>query len=72
MPTLMIRNIPAPVHRRLREAATRARRSMNQEAILLLQAGLSETRDLPAVVPFRGAKPLTVRLVSAAIREGRS
>lgn len=72
MPTLVIRNVPAPVHRRLREAAAHARRSMNQEAILLLQEGLSGARELPPVVPFRGARPLTVRLVSAAIREGRA
>ena len=38
--TLVLRNVPDAVYRRLKAVAASHRRSMNQEAILALQAGL--------------------------------
>lgn len=40
MPTLVLRNVPDAICRQLKDAATRHRRSMTQEAIVSLQIGL--------------------------------
>jgi len=67
MPTLVIKDVPVELHRRLKEEAQKAHRSMNGEAIYLLEAGLSEepgvsaAHELPA--PYQGKKPLTDKLI---------
>jgi plasmid stability protein len=40
MNTLVLRQVPDPLYRRLKAVAAAHRRSMNQEAILALEAGL--------------------------------
>ncbi|CRI64516.1 hypothetical protein THIOKS11990012 [Thiocapsa sp. KS1] len=40
MHTLVLRNVPDDIYRELKESAANHRRSMTQEAILSLQAGL--------------------------------
>lgn len=44
MPTLVLRNVPEALYRRLKETAAQHRRSMTQEAIISLEVGL-EGRD---------------------------
>ena len=74
MPTLVIRDLPEALHRRLKEEAEKAHRSMNREAIYLLEAGLSENKavaaahELPA--PYEGKKPLTDKLIHQWKRQG--
>lgn len=46
MPTLTIRNVPAPVVRSLKGLARRRRRSMEQEVRELLEAHVSERRSI--------------------------
>jgi plasmid stability protein len=41
MPTLVIKDVPVELHRRLKKEAQKAHRSMNGEAIHLLEAALS-------------------------------
>ncbi|MFN6134237.1 MAG: FitA-like ribbon-helix-helix domain-containing protein [Synechococcaceae cyanobacterium] len=43
MNTLVLRQVPDALYRRLKAVAAAHRRSMNQEAILALQAGLPES-----------------------------
>jgi plasmid stability protein len=74
MPTLVIKDVPVELHRRLKKEAQKAHRSMNGEAIYLLESGLSETKsvshaqELPA--PYRGEKPLTNKLIHQWKRKG--
>jgi antitoxin VapB len=42
MPTLVLRNVPDELYRQLKDTAKLHRRSMTQEAILSLHAGLTE------------------------------
>ena len=73
MPALLIKNLPAPLHRKLREAALRNHRSMTRQALAILEEGLEEpmsTADWPA--PFQGPIPLTPRMVNRAKRQGRA
>ncbi|MCP5197934.1 MAG: Arc family DNA-binding protein [Gammaproteobacteria bacterium] len=48
MSTLVLRNVPDDLHHRLKEMAAAHRRSMNQEAIVLLKAALGE---IPVAAP---------------------
>lgn len=43
MPTLMVKNIPARLHVRLKEEAKKHRRSMTQEAIVILERSLNRS-----------------------------
>jgi len=74
MPTLVIKDVPVELHRRLKEEAQKAHRSMNGEAIYLLESGLSDTKsvsvahELPA--PYQGKKPLTYKMIQRWKRQG--
>jgi plasmid stability protein len=72
MASLLIKNVPEELHRRLRERATRERRSVNNEVIVLIELALqAPTRaTLPEPVPLR--KPVDERTVLRARRAGRS
>ena len=47
MPTLVLRNVPDDLYRRLKETAANHRRSMTQEAIVSLQAALVGLQEQP-------------------------
>ena len=47
MPTLVLRNVPDDLYRRLKETAANHRRSMTQEAIVSLQAALVGLQEPP-------------------------
>ncbi len=70
MPSILIKDIPAELHQRLREAATRDHRSLSKEVIALLEAALA---DRPAELPppIELAFPLTKEWLDKAIGEGR-
>jgi plasmid stability protein len=74
MATLVIKDLPEDLHRRLKEEAQKAHRSMNREAVYLLEAGLNGTRaalsarELPA--PYEGKIPLTDKLIHQWKRKG--
>jgi plasmid stability protein len=51
MPNITLKNVPDEVHQRLKEQAERHRRSMNREAIWILERALCPTpRDADAVI----------------------
>lgn len=72
MSTLVIKNLPPELHRKLKEQAARHRRSMTREAIVLLEEALGRgdgVRELPP--PYRGAFPMTESFIDEAKRQGR-
>ncbi|MEK7404848.1 MAG: Arc family DNA-binding protein [Acidobacteriota bacterium] len=72
MPDILIKDVPAAVHTRLKELASRNRRSMNRQALVLLEEALAQAgqaRQLPPV--FKGRVPLTSGLMDKAKRAGR-
>lgn len=74
MPSLVIKNLPQELHRKLKEQASRHHRSMIREAVTLLEQALSggpEVRKEPPV-PFRGRLALTDEFLDRAKREGRA
>lgn len=74
MPTLVIKDLPAELHRRLKEEAEKTRRSMTKEAIYLMETALQgetapfQARELPA--PYQGTKPLTDKMIQKWKRKG--
>jgi hypothetical protein len=73
MATLVIKNVPDQVHARLRAQAARNRRSVTQEAIHLIETGITVPRLAPTLAPPIKVKggPLATAEIEAAINEGR-
>lgn len=78
MPNLTIKGLPDELHARLKERAERHRRSMNSEAIMILERALTNRRP-DAEEMIRRAEALNERIgktvpdiVNEAKREGRA
>lgn len=78
MPTLTIKKVPEELYERLKERATRHRRSMNSEAIVLLERALMPSRRsaeeviAQAEVLDREIGKCFPDIVNEAKREGRA
>lgn len=72
MPGFVIKDLPEPLHRKLKEQATRHHRSMVKEVLAVLEQALgAEAAQAKAPPPFRGRFALTDRFLDKARREGR-
>jgi plasmid stability protein len=70
MASILIKDIPADLHERLRLAAQRDHRSLNKEVIALLEEALKpRSAELPPAI--RGTFALTPDWLEQAISEGR-
>lgn len=72
MPALLIKDLPTDIHRQLKEQAAYHRRSMTQQAIVLLKQGLNQVRPVPAFTPFKGRHALANQFINVAKRDGRA
>lgn len=72
MPALVIKDLPAEIHRRLKDEAAQNHRSMTQQAIFILEQGVRRARPIPPYKPYKGAFPLTDDFINRAKREGRA
>lgn len=79
MSTLVVKNLPEQLHERLKAQAQQHHRSINKEAIALIEQGLLAPREsaaranaspLPPLVRLPGG-PLTAEWIEAAIADGR-
>ena len=70
MPGLLIKNVPTELHHRLKQRAKENRRSMTQEALVLIESGLGLRRSWTPPPPVKGKKPLTDEWIDRAKREG--
>ena len=72
MPELLIKDLPANLHRKLKAQAARHQRSMTQEALALLERALNEEPQANVIPPpFKGRFALTDEFIDQARREGR-
>jgi len=73
MSDLLIKNVPEPLRRRLKEDALKNHRSMSRHALALMEKGLMQ--EAPAMVelekPFRLPLRLTNKWLAGAKRQGR-
>ncbi len=71
MPALLIKNIPREVHEWLKREAERNRRSMTQQAIMVLEERMRRFRAVRFPPPVRTRTLLTAQFIDRAKREGR-
>jgi plasmid stability protein len=73
MSDILIKNVPAPVHAWLKDEAARNRRSMTQQAVVILEACMGRPKALyfPVPFPIKGA-PLTLSEIDVAKKAGRA
>jgi hypothetical protein len=71
MPALLIKDIPREVHEWLRREAERNRRSMNQQAIVVLEERMRRFRAVKFPSPVKTRTILTAEFIDRAKREGR-
>ena len=72
MAALVLKNVPKETHRWLKQEAERNRRSMTQQALLILEQ--ARLRVLPPVPPparIKTLKPFTQAWLRKAIEKGR-
>jgi len=74
MPAVLIKKIPAELHRRLKKQAARNRRSMAQETLRLLEKALDASSAPKAKLPepVKTKRALTDAWLKVAIRSGRA
>ena len=77
MPTLVVKNLPQPLHERLKAQAQQHHRSMTKEVVALIEQGLlaprsalAPVRPLPPLVRL-STGPVTPEWIAAAIADGR-
>ena len=74
MPTLVVKNLPEPLHERLKAQAQQHHRSMTKEVIALIEQAVLAPRAARAPLPplvRLSTGPVTTEWIEAAIAEGR-
>jgi hypothetical protein len=71
MPALLIKDIPREVHEWLKREAERNRRSMTQQAIVVLEERMRHFRPVRFPPPVQTRTILTAEFIDRAKREGR-
>jgi plasmid stability protein len=74
MSTLVVKNLPEELHEKLRRQAKRNHRSINKEAVAVLEQALGGERqslELSPPLRLRGGYRPTIEDIEAAIAEGR-
>jgi hypothetical protein len=71
MPALLIKNIPREVHEWLKREAERNRRSMTQQAIVVLEERMRRFHPVRFPPPAQTRTVLTAEFIDRAKREGR-
>ena len=72
MPSLLIKNVPEELHRRLRDRAAREHRSLNKEVIVLIEQALGRGSATPLPEPMPLRRTLTPTFILRAKRDGRA
>lgn len=74
MSTLVVKNLPDTLHKKLKQQARRNHRSVTKEAVSLIEAGVNVAPPkfkLPPPLKLRSGRMLTIKEIEAAIAEGR-
>lgn len=71
MPSLILRDLPDEVHKRLRERAQRHHRSMTKEAVSILERELFAAGPVKLPPVVSSGEPVPANLIDRAIEEGR-
>jgi len=74
MPSVLLKDVPKKLHQQLRARAGRNRRSMQQEALYLLERAIGEDAGEPETLPppMPTRRPLTNAWLKRAIARSRT
>ena len=72
MAALLIKNLPDDLHQQLKAQARGNRRSMAQEVLVILGAGLAGPRKRALPPLIKANAQVTRRMIDSAKREGRA
>jgi plasmid stability protein len=72
MASLLIKDLPPELHRRLKESAKRNRRSMNGQMIVLLEKALEDEAPIRLPKAVKGRFLISDRFLQTAKRAGRA
>jgi plasmid stability protein len=70
--SLLLKDVPEELHSQLREQAKRHHRSMNKEAIAVLEAALAVRYPSELPPPVHVKKPLSAEMLTKARQQGRA
>lgn len=71
MSALLIKNMPPPLHERLRQRAVAHHRSMNREVIAILERELERPEAMELPPPVKSLKPVAHEWIVQTIRDAR-
>lgn len=71
MAALLIKDLPADVHRWLKNEAAANRRSMTQQVIVLFEERMRRFKPVHFGEPLKTRTPLTMAFIDKAKKEGR-
>lgn len=71
MAALLIKNLPTPLHERLRQRAAQHHRSMNREVIAILEKEIEPTDPDRLPPPVKGRMQVDGRWIAQVIRDAR-
>lgn len=71
MAAIVLKNVPDELQRRLKAEAGRNRRSMAQEAVMILERSLQTIAPIKLPTPVEPLKRITSAMVLRATRAGR-
>ena len=71
MSALLIKNMPPPLHERLRQRAAVHHRSMNREVIAILERELEKPAEMELPPPVKPLKPIRHEEIVQIIRDAR-
>lgn len=72
MSALLLRDVPESIRRRIKVEARKNRRSMTQEALVLLEQGLRTRRAVRLPRPIKPARPIDHDWLVKTMKEGRT
>ena len=71
MPAFLVKDLPTPLHERLRQEAERHHRSINREVIAILGRELGGIRPAALPPPVKLRNPVNPQWIADVIREAR-
>ncbi len=72
MPSLLIKDFPSPLHKKLKQMALKNQRSMTRQALILLENGLKPSETPPPLPqPFKASTFITQKWLNKAKRMGQ-
>jgi hypothetical protein len=72
MTSILLKNVPEDLKKRIQRQAEENRRSLNQQILMMLEDASAPVPHIPPPKPIKPRKPFTHQWLMKAIRQGRA